>query len=112
MGSLEKLRACLLKAVPSVTYGPRERGDGEEISPPYAVYQELGKRAPAHADDLPCFMESKVQVSLVTKAKSPEDEGRLEKALIEGGYPFSAQTEYQNSDRTLCRVYEVTLEEF
>ena len=112
MNVLEKLRACLSTVVSTVTYGTNEYDNDNTGKVPFIVYQVISKRAPVHNDDKPGYFESLVQISLVTKSKSLSLESSLENALLANGYNFAVSTEYQNSDKSICRVYEVRLEEF
>lgn len=112
MNVLEKLRACLLTVNSTVTYGTNEYDNDNTGKVPFIVYQVINKRAPVHIDDKPSYFESLVQISLVTKNKDVSLETSLENALLANGYNFAVSTEYQNSDKSICRVYEVRLEEF
>lgn len=112
MDVLEKLRTCLLTVVSTVTYGTNEYDNENTGKVPFIAYQVISKRAPVHVDDEPSYFESLVQISLVTKNKSLSLESSLENALLANGYNFAVSTEYQNSDKSICRVYEVRLEEF
>jgi len=112
MSELEKLRVCLLTVVSSVTYGTNEYDNDNTGKVPFIVYQVINKRAPVHVDDKPSYFETLVQISLVTKNKELSKESSLENALLTNGYNFVVSSEYLNSDKSICRVYEVRLEEF
>lgn len=112
MSNLEKLRTVLLTVVSSVTYGTNEYDNENTGQTPFIVYQTVNKKAPKSADDKPAYQETLVQISLVTKHKDLSKESDLENALLANGYNFVVSTEYFNSDKSICRVYEVRLEEF
>lgn len=111
MHIFEKLRNVLLQVTPKVFYGTNEYDNEGVEKAPFIVYHAVNKRAPVHADDKPVFYNNQVQVTLVTDKKDVELESLLETTLLSNGYNFEVTTEYHNSDRSLCRVYELNLEE-
>jgi hypothetical protein len=51
------------------------------------------------------------QITLVTQAKSPAIEAKLEAALSGSGSNYQMVTEYVNEDNSVNRVYEIKREE-
>ncbi len=111
MEKLERLRKTLLSVSDKVFYAINEYDNSDAADPPFLVYQTINKRAPLSADNKPVYFESSVQITLVTKDKNLSLERELENALLSNGYWFEVTSEYRSPDKTICRVYEVRLEE-
>lgn len=110
--TLEKLCALLKKALPDkVFYGTNVYDNEDNAEMPFIVYQEVNKRPPVSADDKPLYYESSVQITLVTKKKSPALERTLEKTLLDNGLTYSLLSEFFNSDKSVNRVYEIKMED-
>lgn len=93
-----------------VFYGNNVYDNFENASMPYIVYQELSKRPASYSDDIPTFYKSDVQITLVTKNKNKELEEKLEQVLLNNGFAFSLISEFKNQDKSVNRVYEITME--
>lgn len=74
---------------------------------PYIVYQEINSRAIGYHDDEPIFYASSIQITLVTKRKTPTLEKQLESTLLTNKINYSLTSEFLNSDRSVNRVYEI-----
>lgn len=87
--------------------------DNETNAPmPYIVYQEITKRPASYMDDAPIWYKSSIQITLVTKKKDTKLEKKLEQVLLNNGFAFSLLSEFKNEDKSLNRIYEITMEEF
>lgn len=110
--TLDGLFSILSSAMPGrVFYGSNVYDSGGVAPPPYAVYQEVGARAPLYADDSPVYRSSSVQITLVTRNKDPAAERALEGALERNGLRFALISESVDPDESVARVYETRLEE-
>ena len=95
-----------------VFYGSNVYDNEDNASMPYIVYQELSKRPASFSDDTPMFYKAIIQITMVTKKKDKQLEKKLEQVLINNGFAFSLLSEFKNEDKSLNRVYEITMEEF
>lgn len=111
--TLEKLVEILNKVIPGkVFYGTNAYDNEDNASMPFIVFQEISKKAPKHADNKPLYYVIRVQITLVTKKKSPQLERTLESILLDNQMNYSLLSEFFNSDKSLNRVYEINMEEF
>ena len=95
-----------------VFYGSNVYDNEDNASMPYIVYQEVTKRPASFSDDAPNYYKVNVQITMVTKKKDKQLEKKLEQVLINNGFAFSLLSEFKNQDKSLNRVYEITMEEF
>lgn len=110
--TLEEVCALLKKVLPNkVFYGTNSYDNEDNAKMPFIVYQEVNKRPPLMADDKPVFYESNIQITLVTKKKSPSLERTLEKTLLDNEITYSLLSEFFNSDKSVNRVYEIKMED-
>ena len=110
--TLESICTILRGVLPDkVFYGTNVYDDEDNASMPYIVYQEISKRAIGYGDNLPLAFSSKIQITLVTKKKDLSLERNIEKALLDNEISFELTSEFFNSDRSVNRVYQITMEE-
>ena len=109
---LKKLRQVLLTVLPTVIYAHIDYDNEQNADPPFIVYQEISKRPPSFGDDKPIYYLRTIQITLLTKKKDEALEEKLEKALLKNDYIFSLLNEFENSDGSISRVYEIRLEDF
>ncbi|MCH3976410.1 MAG: hypothetical protein LKE36_02215 [Bacilli bacterium] len=109
---LKKLRNVLLTVLPTVMYARLDYDNEQNAKPPFIVYQEISKRAPIYGDDRPRYYLRTIQITLITKNKDEVLEEKLEKALLDNDYIFSLTSEFENSDHSINRVYEIRLEDY
>lgn len=95
-----------------VFYGSNVYDNEDNASMPYIVYQEVTKRPASFSDDAPNYYKVNVQITMVTKKKNRNLEKNLEQVLLNSGFVFSLLSEFKNEDKSLNRVYEITMEEF
>lgn len=95
-----------------VFYGSNIYDNEDNASMPYIVYQELSKRPASFSDDTPILYKANIQITMVTKKKDRNLEKKLEQTLLKNGFAFSLLSEFKNQDKSLNRVYEITMEEF
>lgn len=108
--TLEELYSVLDTVLPDkVFYGINLYDNEQNAEMPYIVYQEIGSRAIGYHDDKPIFYASTVQITLVTKQKTPALEHRLEQELLNKELNYSLTSEFLNSDKSVNRVYEIKL---
>ena len=94
-----------------VFYGSNVYDNEDNASMPYIVYQEVTKRPASFSDDTPILYRATIQITMVTKKKDRNLEKKLEQALLKNGLVFSLLSEFKNQDKSLNRVYEITMEE-
>lgn len=110
--NFEGLYSILNEVLPDkVFYGINVYDNEEAASMPYIVYQERSKKPIGYHDDVPIYYASVVQITLVTKVKSPELERRLESCLLENSITYEMLSEFPNSDKSINRVYEIKMED-
>ena len=110
--NLEDLYSILNEVLPNkVSYGINVYDDETNVDMPYIVYQEVSKFPIGYHDDIPILYKRTIQITLVTKVKSPELEKRLEDSLLNNELTYEMISEFQNSDRSLNRVYEIKMED-
>lgn len=90
-----------------VFYGVNVYDNEKNAEMPYIVYQEINSRPIGYHDDKPIFYASSIQITLVTKRKTPAIEKVLEKTLLENKLNYSLTSEFINADRSVNRVYEI-----
>lgn len=90
-----------------VFYGVNTYDNEQNAEMPYIVYQEISSRPIGYHDDQPIFYAATIQITLVTKRKTPAIEKLLEKTLLENKLNYSLTTEFTNADRSVNRVYEI-----
>lgn len=95
-----------------VFYGSNVYDNEDNATMPYIVYQEVTKRPASFSDDAPNYYRVNVQITMVTKKKNRNLEKNLEQVLLNSGFAFSLLSEFKNEDKSLNRVYEITMEEF
>ena len=95
-----------------VFYGSNVYDNEDNATMPYIVYQEVTKRPASFSDDAPIFYKVNIQITLVTKKKNKNLEKKLEQVLLKNGFAFSLLSEFKNQDKSINRVYEITMEEF
>ena len=109
---LEDLYSIIKPILPNkVFYGTNVYDNGDYAEMPYIVYQEINKRAIGFIDDSPIAFKVPIQITLVTKKKDPTIEGLLEKTLLENDLTYEVTSEYLNSDKSINRIYQITMEE-
>ena len=109
---LEELKSILDKVLKDkVFYGINAYDNDDNASMPYIVFQEVSKRPIGYADNKCLPFVLNIQITLVTKIKSPSLEQALEKTLLDNGLNYSLISEFFNSDKSINRVYEIKLEE-
>ena len=94
-----------------VFYGSNVYDNEDNASMPYIVYQEVTNRPSVFSDDTPICYRATIQITMVTKKKDRNLEKKLEQALLKNGFVFSLLSEFKNQDKSLNRVYEITMEE-
>jgi hypothetical protein len=94
-----------------VTYGTNIVDATELEVYPFIVYQEISNRTDTYADNRSVLRIITYQITLVTQAKSPDIEAKLEAALSGSGSNYQMVTEYINEDNSVNRVYEIKREE-
>lgn len=106
--TLEKLYSILNTVLENkVFYGVNVYDNESNAEMPYIVYQEVNSRAIGYHDDEPIFYASSIQITLVTKQKTPALEKRLEQTLLANKINYSLTSEFLNADRSVNRVYEI-----
>lgn len=111
--TLEELFKRLNTVLPNkVSYGTNIYDNEDNAEMPYIVYQEISKRAIGFKDDKPIAFSSNIQITLVTKRKDTSLEVLLENILLENDLTYSLTSEFFNSDKSVNRVYQITMEEF
>ncbi len=106
--TLEKLYSILNTVLKDkVFYGVNIYDNEQNAEMPYIVYQEINSRPIGYHDDEPIFYASSIQITLVTKRKTPTIEKKLEKALLENKINYSLTSEFTNADRSVNRVYDI-----
>ena len=95
-----------------VFYGSNVYDNEDNASMPYIVYQEVTKRPASFSDDTPILYRATIQITMVTKKKNRNLEKNLEQVLLNSGFAFSLLSEFKNEDKSLNRIYEITMEEF
>ena len=109
---LEDLYSILNEVLPDkVSYGINVYDDETNVDMPYIVYQEVSKFPIGYHDDVPILYKRTIQITLVTKVKSKKKKKRLEDALLNNELSYEMISEFQNSDRSLNRVYEIKMED-
>lgn len=109
---LDKLFSILNKVIPDkVFYGSNVYDNEDNSTMPFIVYQEVTKRPSGFSDNVPIWYRSSVQITLVTKKKDLVLEQLLEKTMLDNALAFSLLSEFRNDDKSLNRVYEITMEE-
>ena len=111
--NLEELYKVISPVIPNkVFYGTNTYDDTDNASMPYIVYQEISKTAIGYSDNKPIAFRSNIQITLVTKNKDLSYERLLEKTLLDQGINYHLTSEFANSDKSINRVYEITMEKF
>ena len=109
---LEDLKLLLDSILPDkVFYGTNVYDNEDNASTPYIVYQEISKRAIDYIDDIPIAYRTNIQITLVTKRKDTSLEVLLENKLLENDLTYSLASEFFNSDKSINRVYQITMED-
>ena len=99
--TIEEIFKILNKVLPEkIFYGTNVYDNENNASMPFIVYQEINRRAPVMIDDKPCYYQSTIQITLVTKRKSLELERTLEKTLLDNEITYSLLSEFFNSDKS------------
>jgi hypothetical protein len=110
--NLEDLYSILNEVLENrVCYGTNVYDDESNVDMPYIVYQETSKFPIGYHDDMPILYKSTIQITLVTKDKTPELEKRLESYLLNHGIAYEMINEFSNSDKSINRIYEIKMEE-
>ena len=110
--TLEELAKIIKPVLPDkVIYGTNVYDNLDNAKMPYNVYQEVSKRPIGYSDNIPLPYSSRIQITLVTKKKALSLERELEKTLLDNNISFELTSEFFNSDRSVNRVYQVTMEE-
>ncbi len=111
--TLDDLFSILNTVLPNkVFYGVNTYDNDDNAEMPYIVYQEISKRPIGYIDDKPIYYRSNIQITLVTKTKSRELENTLETLLLTNDLVYQVISEFKNNDKSLNRIYEITMEEF
>lgn len=109
---IEELKSILEKVIKDkVFYGINVYDNEDNASMPYIVFQETSKRPIGYADNKSMPYMVSIQITLVTKNKSPILERTLEKTLLDNNLNYSLVSEFFNSDKSINRVYEIKTEE-
>lgn len=109
---LESLYSTLNEVLKDKVFYGNNVYDNEHNAPmPYIVYQEVTNRPASFSDDTPLYYRATIQITMVTKKKDRNLEKKLEQALLKNGFVFSLLSEFKNQDKSLNRVYEITMEE-
>ena len=110
--TLEELAKIIKPVLPDkVFYGTNVYDNLDNAKMPYIVYQEVSKRPIGYSDNIPLPYFSRIQITLVTKKKTLSLERELEKTFLDNNISFELTSEFFNSDRSVNRVYQVTMEE-
>ena len=110
--TLEGLVNIIKPVLPNkVFYGSNIYDNLDNAKMPYIVYKEISKRPIGYRDNIPLPYSSRIQITLVTKKKTLSLERELEKTLLENNISFELSSEFFNSDRSVNRVYQITMEE-
>lgn len=109
---IDALFKVLSKALKDkVFYGTNTYDNFDNASMPFIVYQEISKRPIGFMDNKPISYRSNIQITLVTKNKDLKLEKKLETTLLSEGLVFSLVSEFKNDDKSINRVYEISMEE-
>ncbi len=111
--TLDDLYNILNTVLPDkVFYGVNTYDNEDNAEMPYIVYQEYSKRPTGYCDDEPINYRSNIQITLVTKKKDRNIETILESNLLTNGLVYQVISESKNEDKSLNRIYEITMEDY
>lgn len=109
---LSELYLTLNKVIKDrVFYGNNVYENQDSIEFPYIVYQEMNSRPLIYLENKAQYYKSTVQITLVTKEKDINLKKKLQITLQEAGLTYVLISEFLNDDKSLSRVYEISMEE-